>query len=174
NAARFAMLNSEGASVQPNLVEMSSDLALHDRWIISRLNRTAIDVNSALAGYQFHEAVQTLYPFFWDDFCGWYIELSKSDVTAEESTDHRNAARSRLLSVLEQALRLLHPFMPYITEELWQRLPGIGKSSLHPAYAEAEPTIMLAAYPAGNESFVDYLAEWEMQAIIDLVSRVRN
>jgi len=174
NAARFAMLNSEGASVQPNLVEMSSDLALHDRWIISRLNRTAIDVNSALAGYQFHEAVQTLYHFFWDDFCDWYIELSKSDVTAEESTDHRNAARSRLLSVLEQALRLLHPFMPYITEELWQRLPGIGKSSLHPAYAEAEPTIMLAAYPAGNESFVDDLAEWEMQAIIDLVSRVRN
>ncbi len=147
---------------------------LHDRWIISRLNRTALDVNTALAGYQFHEAVQTLYHFFWDDFCDWYIELSKSDVTAEESSDHRSEARSRLLSVLEQALRLLHPFMPYITEELWQLLPGVGKHSLHPAYAQADPTIMLASYPAGDPSLVDEQAEWEMQAIIDLISRVRN
>ena len=70
---------------------------------------------------------------------------------AEEPSERRNVARSRLLSVLEQALRLLHPFMPYITEELWQRLPGIGKTSLHPAYADASPTIMLAAYPAGED-----------------------
>ena len=90
---------------------------------------------TALAGYQFHEAVQTLYHFFWDDFCDWYIELSKNDVTAEETSERRTVSRSRLLSVLEQALRLLHPFMPYITEELWQRLPGVGKNSLHPAYA---------------------------------------
>jgi valyl-tRNA synthetase len=76
--------------------------------------------------------------------------------------------------VLEQALRLLHPFMPYITEELWQRLPGVGKQSLHPAYAAAEPTIMLAAYPVGDESLIDEQAEWEMQATIDLISRVRN
>jgi valyl-tRNA synthetase len=152
----------------------SNEVSLHDRWIISRLNRTALDVNSALAGYQFHEAVQTLYHFFWDDFCDWYIELSKSDVTAEEPSERRTKARSRLLSVLEQALRLLHPFMPYITEELWQQLPGVGKDALHPAYAEAEPTIMLAAYPAGNVSLVDEDTEWEMQAIIDLISRVRN
>ena len=115
-----------------------------------------------------------MYHFFWDDFCDWYIELSKSDVTAEESSDRRSVARSRLLSVLEQALRFLHPFMPYITEELWQRLPGVGKQSLHPAYAQADPTIMLASYPAGDASLVDEQAEWEMQAIIDLISRVRN
>jgi valyl-tRNA synthetase len=188
NAARFCLLNSEGASVDSSLLllgpqasspaaQMTSvpaDLALHDRWIISRLNRTAIDVNSALAGYQFHEAVQTLYHFFWDDFCDWYIELSKSDVTSEAASDHRTNARSRLLSVLEQALRLLHPFMPYITEELWQRLPGVGQQSLHPAYAGAEATIMLAAYPAGDASLIDENTEWEMQAIIDLISRVRN
>jgi valyl-tRNA synthetase len=76
--------------------------------------------------------------------------------------------------VLEQALRLLHPFMPYITEELWQRLPGVGKGSLHPAYADAEPTIMLAAYPVGDPSLVNEQTEFEMQAIIDLISRVRN
>jgi len=174
NAARFCLMNSEGARVEAILVESTTDLALHDRWIISRLNRTAIDVRTALASYQFHEAVQTLYHFFWDDFCDWYIELSKNDVTAEQPSEGRTAARSRLLSVLEQALRLLHPFMPYITEELWQQLPGVGKTSLHPAYADAEPTIMLTAYPEGSASLVDEQSEFEMQAIIDLVSRVRN
>jgi valyl-tRNA synthetase len=195
NAARFCMMNSEGAIVDASLLgpqasppavngkgDVEANAAggdvcgssLHDRWIISRLNKTAIEIHAALAGYQFHEAVQTLYHFFWDDFCDWYIELSKNEVTAEEPGERRTAARSRLLSVLEQALRLLHPFMPYITEELWQRLPGIGKSSLHPAYADAEPTIMLAAYPEGDASLVDEQVEFEMQAIIDLISRVRN
>jgi valyl-tRNA synthetase len=199
NAARFCLMNSEGASLGPQAsspvrgdkenpesnqtlpagedagaLNASAPDALHDRWIISRLNKTALEVSSALAGYQFHEAVQTLYHFFWDDFCDWYIELSKNDVTSEEPGAQRTLARSRLLSVLEQALRLLHPFMPYITEELWQRLPGIGKNCLHPAYADAEPTIMLAAYPAGDASLVDEQAEFEMQVIIDLISRVRN
>jgi valyl-tRNA synthetase len=175
NAARFCLLNSEGASVDSAGGDACRPgTALHDRWIVSRLNRAAIDVGAALKAYQFHEAVQTLYHFFWDDFCDWYIELSKNDVTAEETGERRNLARSRLLSVLEQALRLLHPFMPYITEELWMLLPGVGKSSLHPAYAHAEPTLMLAAYPAGNPAFVDEQVESDMQAIIDLISRVRN
>jgi valyl-tRNA synthetase len=174
NAARFCLLNAEGASVSADLLRQSPDLAAHDRWIISRLNRTALDVGAALAGYQFHEAVQTLYHFFWDDFCDWYIELSKSEVTAEESSERRTVARSRLLTVLEQALRLLHPFMPYITEELWQRLPGVRKQSLHPAYEGAEPTIMLAAYPVGDKSMIDEQAESEMAATIDAISRVRN
>jgi valyl-tRNA synthetase len=131
-------------------------------------------VRSALAGYQFHEAVQTLYHFFWDDFCDWYIELTKADVTAEEATPQRTAARTRLLGVLEQALRLLHPFMPYITEELWQRLPGADAKLLHKAYSDAAPTIMLAEYPESQAQLIDERAEWEMQALIDLISRVRN
>lgn len=197
NAARFCLLNSEGASINPELHTLGSEASLpasvpthdhdgnvaggeargpsiHDRWIISRLNKTAMSVNASLANYQFHEAVQTLYHFFWDDFCDWYIELSKSEVTAEEASKQRQTARSRLLTILEQALRLLHPFMPYITEDLWLRLPGVGKQSLHPAYAHAEPTIMLAAYPAGDSSLIDEQVEWEMQATIDLISRVRN
>jgi len=173
NAARFCLLYSEAAEVNPALLQ-TPNLALHDRWIISRLNRTARDVRNALAEYQFHEAVQTLYHFFWDDFCDWYIELTKNDVAAETSSAQRNEARSRLLTVLEQALRLLHPFMPYITEELWQRLPGASEKMLHPAYAGAAPTIMLAAYPEGVASLIDEAAEWEMQAIIELISRVRN
>src|SRR5205085_9629529 len=86
----------------------------------------------------------------------------------------RNAARSRVLTVLEQALRLLHPFMPFITEELWQRLPGVGAQLLHPAYAHAEPTVMLAAYPQGDTALIDERAEQEVQALIELISRVRN
>jgi valyl-tRNA synthetase len=167
NAARFCLLYSE-----PQIETNNTDLQLRDRWILSRLNRTAREVNEALNAYEFHAAVQTLYHFFWDDFCDWYIELVKADVTSEEDTPQRRAARSRLLSVLEQALRLLHPFMPYITDELWLRLPG--NKPLHPAYAGAEPTIMLAAYPEGRAELIDEAAESEMEAIIDVISRVRN
>ena len=174
NAARFCLMNSEGAQVDPAALRSGKDLALHDRWILSRLNRTAREVRAALAEYQFHEAVQTLYHFFWDDFCDWYIELSKQEVTSEESTSRRAEARTRLLSVLEQALRLLHPFMPYITEELWQRLPAQHADSLHSAYRGASSTIMLAAYPDSIPELIDERAEWEMQIVIDLISRVRN
>ena len=171
NAARFCLLYSEGAKVKPALLQTTTaNLALHDRWIISRLNKTARDMNAALAAYEFHGAVQTLYHFFWDDFCDWYIELSKSDVTSDTPSAQRDEARSRLLTVLEHALRLLHPFMPYITEELWGRLPG--EKPLHPAYSNAEPTVMLTAYPQGGP--VDETAESEMNMLITLVTGVRN
>jgi valyl-tRNA synthetase len=149
-------------------------LPLHDRWILSRLNKTARDVNAQLASYDFHAAVQTLYHFFWDDFCDWYIELSKASVTSETDSPERSTARARLISILEQSLRLLHPFMPYLTEELWQKLPVHHASLLGQAYAGAEPSIMLAAYPVANVSLIDERVESEMQAVIDLISRVRN
>ncbi len=174
NAARFALMNSEGARIDPRTLAKSEDLALHDRWILSRLNKTTRDLQAAIAGYQFHEAVQTLYHFFWDDFCDWYIELTKADVTSEAEGPQRIQSRTRLLSVLDQALRLLHPFMPYITEDLWLRLPGAASDLLHPAYASASPTIMLAAFPTMRDELIDEQAEWEMQAVIDLVTRARN
>jgi valyl-tRNA synthetase len=176
NAARFCLMNSEGAEVGKGFEGEPKTWALHDRWIVSRLNKTAREVSAAVEAYQFHEAVYALYHFFWDDFCDWYIELSKSDVTAAESSPGRDSARSRVLTVLEQALRLLHPFMPFITEELWQRLPGVGRDSLHPAYraAEVTPTVMLAAFPQADESLIDERAEAEMRSVIELVSRVRN
>jgi valyl-tRNA synthetase len=174
NAARFCLMNSEGARVGEGFDENRAAWALHDRWIVSRLNRTARVVGEAIEKYQFHLAVQTLYHFFWDDFCDWYIELTKTEVTASEASPARDAARSRVLTVLEQALRLLHPFMPFITEELWQMLPGINERQLHPAYAGAPLTIMLAAYPQARAELIDEQAEAEVQAIIELVSRVRN
>jgi valyl-tRNA synthetase len=170
NAARFCLLNSEGAGVNAGVLNQNT--ALRDRWIVSRLHKTARDLNAAIEGYHFHEAVQTLYHFFWDDFCDWYIELAKIDVTSEQESASRTEARTRLLTVLEQALRLLHPFMPYITEELWQRLPG--DKQLHAAYAGAGPTVMLTAFPEGREELIDEAAESEMQSIIELISRVRN
>jgi valyl-tRNA synthetase len=175
NAARFALLYSEGANINPQLIESNdASLALHDRWMISRLNKTALALNRALAEYDFHQSVQLLYHFFWDDFCDWYIELTKADVISEETSAKRTESRSRLLTVLDQALRLLHPFMPYITEDLWQRLPGIGENLLHPAYTGVTPSIMLAAFPQGTDSLIDERAESEMAATIDLISRVRN
>ena len=174
NAARFCLLNSEGATINPATLNVGPESALQDRWIVSRLNKAAREMRKALAGHEFHEAVQTLYHFFWDDFCDWYIELTKSEISAEEESANRTEARTRLLTVLEHSLRLLHPFMPYITEELWQILPGIGNALLDPAYAGAAPTIMLAAYPEVQSELIDENAEWEMQAVIDLITRVRN
>ena len=174
NAARFCLLNSESATINPQTLNVNSESPLHDRWIVSRLNRVAREVRKALTGFEFHEAVQTLYHFFWDDFCDWYIELTKGDITAEEATTGRVQARTRLLTVLEQSLCLLHPFMPYITEELWQKLPGVNGELLHPAYKGAALSIMLAAYPEGQSELIDENAEWEMQAVIDLITRVRN
>jgi valyl-tRNA synthetase len=172
NAARFCLMNSDGAEAVAS--PFDGDLPLHDRWILSRLNKTARDVNEKLGQYDFHGVVQTLYHFFWDDFCDWYIELSKATVTAETDSAERSVARARLISVLEQSLRLLHPFMPYLTEELWLKLPVEHAPLLHRAYAEAEPTIMLASFPQGDHALMDDSAEAAMQAVIDLVSRVRN
>jgi valyl-tRNA synthetase len=172
NATRFCLMNSEGAVVDPPSLAASETLV--DRWIVSRLNRTAQKVNRALEGYQFHEAVQLLYHFFWDDFCDWYIELVKDEITSEVDSEQRCSARSRILTVLEQALRLLHPFMPYITEELWQKLPGTSSSFHAKAYADNPMTVMLADYPEGIESLMDDKAEAELGAIIDVIKTVRN
>jgi valyl-tRNA synthetase len=150
------------------------NLSVADKWIISRLNRTALDVNRALDRYEFHTAVSLLYHFFWDDFCDWYIELVKDEITSETVNTSRDAARIRILTILEQALRLLHPFMPYLTEELWQKLPGTSSDLHNPAYASAEQTIMLTDFPSGDAALIDERAEAEMQAVIDVISKVRN
>jgi valyl-tRNA synthetase len=162
--------------IEPELAadNPKQNLSIADRWIISRLNKTALEVNRAIDEYQFHEAVQLLYHFFWDDFCDWYIELVKDEITSDVPNVTRDAARARILTIIEQALRLLHPFMPYLTEELWQKLPGVSNELHNAAYRNAPPTVMLADFPAGDAALVDERAENEMQAVIDLISKVRN
>jgi valyl-tRNA synthetase len=150
------------------------NLSLADKWIISQLNKTALEANRALAKYDFHGAVQTLYHFFWDDFCDWYIELVKDEITSDEPNVSRDAARSRIITIIEQSLRLLHPFMPFLTEELWQKLPAVSNELHNSAYKNAPQTIMLADYPKGDASMIDEAATREMQLVIELISKVRN
>ncbi len=150
------------------------NLSVADRWIISRLNKTALTVNQSLDNYNFHEATQTLYHFFWDDFCDWYIELVKDEITSDVPNVARDAARSRIITIIEQSLRLLHPFMPFLTEELWQKLPNVSSDLHNDAYKNAVQTIMLTDFPKGDVELIDEQAESEMQAVIELISKVRN
>ena len=169
NAARFSLMNSQGAVVDHGSLMERERLPLPDRWIISRLNQTAIEVNRALDKYEFHIAVSLLYHFFWDEFCDWFIELKKDEINAGDVE-----ATTRILSVLEIALRMLHPFMPYLTEELWLKLPGVSPELHHAAYKDAEGTVMLTSFPPGDPSALDDQAEREMTAIIEVIKKVRN
>ncbi len=169
NATRFCLMNSEGATVDHASLMDTADLAIADRWIISRLNRTALDLNAALDKYEFHTAVSMLYHFFWDDFCDWYIELKKDEINAGDVE-----ATTRIITILEIALRMLHPFMPYLTEELWLKLPGTSAELNGPAYSQADASIMLTKFPFGDAATIDERAESEMSAVIDVIKRVRN
>ncbi len=165
NAARFVLLNCGEVLDAQQPVEWAAAQAepmLADRWILSRLNRTTQEVNAALQDYRFHEVAAKLYHFFWDDFCDWYIELSKPFVTAPEITPENTAVRQRIIYVLERSLRLLHPLMPFITEELWQRLPHRGE------------TICLAEFPRFEAAQLDERAEREMTTLIEVVTKLRN
>jgi valyl-tRNA synthetase len=164
NATRFVFLNC-GEELGGTALDWETELAppeLADRWILSRFNRVALDVNDALAEFRVHEAASLIYHFFWDDVCDWYIELSKPFVTLREASAEAIAVRRRLIYVLERSLRLLHPIMPFISEELWQRMPKAGE------------TISLAEFPHANAAQVDGRAEKEMAFIIELVTRLRS
>ncbi len=165
NATRFVLLNCDEVLEAQEPVDWETELSapeLADLWIQSRLSRVALDVHSALGEYRFHEAAAVLYQFFWNDFCDWYIELSKPFVTAKESTPQSLAVKRRIIYVLERSLRLLHPIMPYITEELWQRLPHRGE------------TISTADFVAHNSAQLDGRAEREMALVIEVITKLRN
>ena len=165
NASRFVLMNV--GELPPEWVD-TPDLpaSLADRWILSRLNRTAGAVNKAIDEYRFHEAAGELYHFVWDEFCSWYIELSKPLVASQEDSFEVTAARQRIAFVLEASLRLLSPLMPYLTEEIWQRLGG-GPS-------DDVPSVGLAPYPQFDPSRADASAEAEMGFVIELITKVRN
>ncbi|MFN2501897.1 MAG: valine--tRNA ligase [Pyrinomonadaceae bacterium] len=172
NATRFCLMNANDITI--NNAALSSPSTLADRWIVSRLNKTAVSVNYALETYQFHEAVQLLYHFFWDDFCDWYIELVKDEIAGAAADEKSIQTRTLIITVLEQALRMLHPFMPFLTEELWQKLPGVSSEMHDVAYSTARPTIMLTSFPKGDEALFDQPAEREMNTVIDIIKKVRN
>jgi valyl-tRNA synthetase len=162
NAARFLFLNMERSGVEPSIPSSAAPETLEDRWIQSRLNRCAESANRAIAQYRYHEAAQVLWQFFWHEFCDWYLEIKKLRFTEGSGLtgDWRN-----VLYIFEKALRLLHPLMPFLTEELWQRLAGGGK---HPA------SIALAEYPQPSEAAIDEAAEKEMETLQAVITAARN
>lgn len=160
NASRFVLMNLGDASgIEPCWVP--SD-ALADRWILAELNEAIGQVTSALDEYRLNDAAQTIYHFFWDSFCDWYIELTKSVVASRELSEEVVGARCRIVYILENSLRLLHPLMPYITEEIWQQLPHKGNS------------IMVAPWPQSDSAFEDQSARERMETLISLITKVRN
>jgi valyl-tRNA synthetase len=180
NAARFMFMNVD--RIEPSLrpgdgrdarLSISRGIAgfqadsLEDRWILSRFNRAAKDVNESLETYRFDEAANRIYDFFWGEFCDWYIELIKPRLNFEEGADTGPArvACANLVNLFEASLRLLHPVMPFITEEIW-----------HAEYDGKPPlkSIALASYPAADEGQIDLGAETEMAILQDLIVSVRN
>jgi valyl-tRNA synthetase len=174
NAARFMFMNLErlGLSGSDILAPQSSDTGiagfqkatLEDRWILSRFNSVAQSVNNALRAYRFDEAANSIYDFFWGEFCDWYIELIKPRLSADSQQTSAAACRN-LVMLFESALRLLHPIMPFITEEIWQVMYD-GKPP--------QKSLAFAAYPQPDESQMDTAAETNMAILQDLIVSVRN
>ena len=153
NAARFIFMNLEQAGIDPGRAEAAAVESLEDKWIYSRLNQAARDMNRAIDSYRYHEAAQTIWHFIYDDFCDWYIELKKV------SGDWSNIAQ-----VFETTLKLLHPIMPFLTEELWHRL----------ADGREGQSISLQAYPQYDEALDNPAAEAQIGLLQDVVRAGRN
>ncbi|MDR6357666.1 valyl-tRNA synthetase [Pseudomonas psychrotolerans] len=165
NAANFVMENVEGqdTGVNDEPVELSSV----DRWIISQLQRTEAEVTRQLDAFRFDLATQALYEFVWDEYCAWYLELVKPVLWDENaSVERQRGTRRTLTRVLEVVLRLAHPFMPFITEEIWQRLKA-------PAGVQGE-TLMLQPWPVANEARIDAAAEGDIEWVKALMLGVRQ
>ncbi|RKG39050.1 valine--tRNA ligase [Acinetobacter rongchengensis] len=165
NATRFVMMNCEE---QPIGTEVRQDLwELPEQWIVSRLQKAEAAVQQAFATYRLDLAAQAIYEFIWNEYCDWYVELTKPVLNDENvSTERKAEVRRVLLSVMEASLRLAHPLMPYLTEEIWQKLaPMVGISG---------ESIMLAQYPISNPERVNEQAEADMQWLQGLIGAVRN
>ena len=165
NAARYVLMNTEGMDCGQSGGDV--ELSASDRWILSRLQQVAASVSNALDQYRFDHAAQTLYSFIWDEYCSWYLELSKVVLNDENASDvHQRGTRKTLVQVLEAILRLLHPITPFVTEEIWQRVAPL-------AGVEGD-TIMLQRYPTPDDALVDEAAVKEMQWAMEAIDGIRN
>ncbi len=187
NAARFIMMNSElqASSSELNFSLLTSHFSLSSRWILSRLTATADGINRALGEYRFNDAASDIYQFIWHEFCDWYLEMAKSDLRNPES---EIGVRWCLLYSLDTSLRLLHPFMPFVTEEIWQKIPHVSPPT-HPSPSggegenskvltqigqetEIKESIMVSDYPKSLHR--DLKAEENMSYIIEAVMGIRT
>ena len=165
NATRFVVRSLESGQVDSKI--QHDLLHTEDRWILSRLNRTISSVTKLLEDFQFSEALRQIHDFLWGEFCDWYIELAKIRLrpTAKEAVSPMPV----LIHVLETSLRLLHPYMPFVTEELWQHL-----KKRMPANWQQADSIMIAAYPEANLKAIDPGAEQVMESVIEIIRSIRN
>ncbi len=158
NASRFVLMNIEGHEVP---LELPTELKLEDKWILSTLNTLCKDMTENLEKFELGIAVQKLYDFIWDCFCDWYIELKKTDLYSDDETAAQNA-RQVLVFVLDKILKLLHPFMPFITEEIWQNIPHEGE------------TIMREQYPEYTEQLCFEREAEDMRKIMKAITAIRT
>ncbi|MFJ8264546.1 valine--tRNA ligase [Peribacillus asahii] len=159
NASRFALMNMNGLTYDE--IDLSGEKSVADKWILTRLNETIETVTRLADKYEFGEVGRALYNFIWDDFCDWYIEMAKLPLYGEDEAA-KKTTRSILAYVLDNTMRLLHPFMPFITEEIWQNLPHQGES------------ITVAAWPTVNPALTDTDAAEEMKLLVEIIRAVRN
>ncbi|MFC3883098.1 valine--tRNA ligase [Bacillus songklensis] len=159
NASRFALMNMAGLTYEE--IDLSGGKSVADKWILTRLNETIETVTKLAEKYEFGEVGRVLYNFIWDDFCDWYIEMAKLPLYGEDEAA-KKTTRSILAYVLDNTMRLLHPFMPFITEEIWQNLPHEGES------------ITVAKWPEVRTDLTDTEAAEEMRLLVDIIRAVRN
>ncbi len=166
NAGRFALMSLGDGPVRP-LAEMQDALELEDRWILSRLNHAAEATTADLERFRLHEVAEDLYHFFWGEVCDWYLELVKGRLADDADEKTREAARTTLVTVLDGAFRLLHPIMPFVTSELWSRLPwpeGVGRPE----------DLIVASWPVADAERTDEEAEALLGTFRELVGEVRR
>jgi len=169
NAGRFALMSLGEAPVR-SLDEVENDLELEDRWILSRLQRASALATEALERFRLHEYAEGVYHFFWGEICDWYLELVKSRLGHQQKGDDaasREAARSTLVTVLDRALRLLHPVVPFVSAELWSRLPRVGKE-------ERAEDLIVAPWPVPDARWTSDDVEARMTGFQDLIVEVRR
>ncbi|AUJ26123.1 valine--tRNA ligase [Virgibacillus dokdonensis] len=159
NASRFSLMNLADFSYED--IDLTGEKSLADKWILTRLNETIEHVTRNNNKYEFGEAGRQLYNFIWDELCDWYIEMAKIPLYGDDKTQ-KQTTRSVLVYVLDQTMRMLHPFMPFITEEIWQQLPHQGES------------ITVATWPEPRDEFHDEQAANEMKRLVAIIKAVRN
>lgn len=165
NASRYVLMNTEGHDCGQSNDDI--ELSLADKWIISRLQQVEADVSAQIESYRFDQMAQTLYSFVWDEYCSWYVELTKVVLNDESATDaQRRGTRRTLVRVLETTLRLLHPIMPFITEELWQNVKPLANAS--------EDTIMNCEFPVADAALIYQSSVDEMRWVQAVITGVRN
>ncbi len=170
NAARFVLLNlkNDDQAVNPDVIDewissQENQVPLEDTWILHRLNQVSLDICEALDKFRFHEASGLIYQFIWHELCDWYIELVKPVLTSPSISDHDRKARVKvLIHTIDFALRLLHPFMPFITEEIWQKMPHEGES------------IMVQEFPRPRNVRENFSAMQKMQDLMELIIEMRS